>query len=130
MGDQVRFGGGGRFELLGRGDHLAKIEDKRVSLAEIERYLLESPWIKDVAAVALDDGGRQYIGVVAQLTADGAAALASRGRRSFSDALKTTLKSRIERVAVPRKFRYVETLPLDAQGKRQRAILEQLFVTR
>ena len=129
MGDQVRFAGGGRFELLGRGDHLAKIEDKRVSLAEIERSLLESPWIKDVAAVALDDGARQYVGVVAQLTSDGAAALASRGRRSFSEALKTALKSRIERVAVPRKFRYVEAIPVDAQGKRQRAILAQLFVT-
>lgn len=130
MGDQVRFAGGGRFELLGRGDHLAKIEDKRVSLAEIERYLLESPWIKDVAAVALDDGTRQYVGIVARLTADGAAALTSRGRRSFSDALKATLKSRIERVAVPRKFRYVEAIPVDAQGKRQPAILAQLFVTR
>jgi acyl-coenzyme A synthetase/AMP-(fatty) acid ligase len=130
MGDQVRFTGGGRFELLGRGDHLAKIEDKRVSLAEIERYLLESPWIKDVAAVALDDGARQYVGIVAQLTADGATALASRGRRSLSDALKTSLKSRIERVAVPRKFRYVEAVPVDAQGKRQRALLAQLFVIR
>ncbi len=38
MGDRVRFAGDGCFELLGRGDHLAKIEDKRVSLAEIERY--------------------------------------------------------------------------------------------
>lgn len=130
MGDKVRFVADERFELLGRGDHLAKIEDKRISLAEIERYLLESPWIKDVAAVAVDDGARQYVGVVAQLTADGAAALAHQGRRSFSDELKAALKSRIERVAVPRKFRYVEAVPVDAQGKRQRALLEQLFVTR
>ena len=63
MGDRVRFAGDGRFELLGRGDHLAKIEDKRVSLAEIERYLLETPWIKDAACVALEDGRRQYVGV-------------------------------------------------------------------
>ena len=62
MGDRVRFAGDGCFELLGRGDHLAKIEDKRVSLAEIERYLLETPWITDAACVALEDGRRQYVG--------------------------------------------------------------------
>jgi acyl-coenzyme A synthetase/AMP-(fatty) acid ligase len=127
MGDQVRFTAGNRFELLGRGDHLAKIEDKRVSLAEIERYLLESPWIEDAAAVALDDGGRQYVGAVVQLTANGAAQLAARGRRAFGETLKGALKPRVERVAVPRKFRYVEAVPVDAQGKRQPALLRRLF---
>jgi len=130
MGDQVRFVDGGRFELLGRGDHLAKIEDKRVSLAEIERYLLESPWIDDVAAVALEDGARQYIGAIVKLSSAGTAELATRGRRAFGEALKAALRSRIERVAVPRKFRYVDAVPVDAQGKRQRAVLQQLFRAR
>jgi acyl-coenzyme A synthetase/AMP-(fatty) acid ligase len=127
MGDQVRFLGAGRFELLGRGDHLAKIEDKRVSLAEIERYLLESPWLADAAAVALADGARQYVGVVAQLSAAGAAELQRRGRRSFSEALKSGLHSRVERVALPRKFRYVDAIPVDTQGKRRQAVLAELF---
>jgi acyl-coenzyme A synthetase/AMP-(fatty) acid ligase len=130
MGDRVRFVGAGRFELLGRGDHLAKIEDKRVSLAEIERYLLGSPWIKDAAAVALEDTRRHYVGVVAQLNSAGAAELARVGRRSFSESLKTALKPYIERIAVPRKFRYVDTIPVDPQGKRQPAALRELFGTR
>jgi acyl-coenzyme A synthetase/AMP-(fatty) acid ligase len=130
MGDRVRLIDEGRFELLGRGDHLAKIEDKRVSLAEIEHYLLESPWIKDVAAVALDDGVRQYVGAVVQLSPTGATELARRGRRSFNEALKALLRPRIERVALPRKFRYVDALPADPQGKRQRALLEDLFGSR
>jgi acyl-coenzyme A synthetase/AMP-(fatty) acid ligase len=130
MGDQVRFSGGGRFELLGRGDHLAKIEDKRVSLAEVERYLLESSWVDDVAAVALEDGSRQYVGVIVQLSEAGAAQLASRGRRALGEALKATLRSRIESVAVPRKFRYVDVVPVDAQGKRRRALLQQFFRAR
>src|SRR6185295_6200979 len=41
LGDRVRFNDDGSFELLGRADHVAKIEDKRVSLAEVERRLCE-----------------------------------------------------------------------------------------
>jgi acyl-coenzyme A synthetase/AMP-(fatty) acid ligase len=130
MGDRVRFIGTGRFELLGRGDHLAKIEDKRVSLAEIERCLLENPWVKDVAAVSLDDGARQYVGVVVQLSPTGTTELAQRGRRSFNEGLKASLRPRIERVALPRKFRYVDAVPADSQGKRERALLERLFGSR
>ena len=127
MGDRVRFVRAGRFELLGRGDHLAKIEDKRVSLAEIERYLLESPFVRDAAAVALEDGRRQYVGAVVQLDASGKAELERIGRRSFNEDLKAALRSRIERIALPRKFRYVDAIPVDAQGKRQPAIIKQLF---
>ena len=130
MGDRVCFSGAGRFELLGRGDHLAKIEDKRVSLAEIERCLLESPWVKDIAAVGLDDGARQYVGVVVQLTPSGKSELERLGRRPFNEALKLALRPRIERVALPRKFRYVDVVPADSQGKRQRALLERLFGSR
>lgn len=127
MGDQIQFTAPGRFNLVGRGDHIAKIEDKRVSLAEIERYLVESPWITDVAAVALDDGARQYIGIVAQLSAAGTAEMQRRGRRALNEDLRAALRTRIEATALPRKFRYVEAVPVDAQGKRRRAALEKLF---
>jgi acyl-coenzyme A synthetase/AMP-(fatty) acid ligase len=127
MGDRVRFAGDGSFELLGRGDHLAKIEDKRVSLAEIERYLLETPWVADAACVALEDARRQYVGAVLHLSAEGAAELARGGRRSFNERLKAVLRPRIDAVALPRKFRYVEAIPADTQGKRQPAMLERLL---
>jgi len=130
MGDRVRFAGDGCFELLGRGDHLAKIEDKRISLAEIERYLLETPWIKDAACLALEDGRRQYVGAILQLSAEGAAEVARVGRRSFNEGLKTVLRGRIDGVAMPRKFRYVDAIPVDTQGKRQPAIIERLFSKR
>lgn len=127
MGDRVSFVATGRFDLLGRGDHLAKIEDKRISLAEIERHLLESGWLADVAAVALDDGRRQYVGIVAQLSAAGAAKLERGGRGSFNATLRSSLRGKIEGVALPRRFRYVDAIPVDAQGKRRRSALEALF---
>ena len=126
MGDRVRFAGDGCFELLGRGDHLAKIEDKRVSLAEIERFLLETPWVTDAACVALENERRQYVGAVLQLSAQGAAELAGVGRRSFNERLKAVLRPRIDGVAMPRKFRYVEAIPVDTQGKRQPAMIDRV----
>ena len=87
MGDEVRFTAPDQFHLVGRGDHLAKIEDKRVSLAEIERYLVESSWIADVAAIALDDGARQYVGVVVQLNAIGAADVRPHVQRSAESSI-------------------------------------------
>jgi acyl-coenzyme A synthetase/AMP-(fatty) acid ligase len=130
MGDRVRFDAAGGIELLGRGDHLAKIEDKRVSLAEIERYLRESPWIADAAAVALDDGKRQFIGAIVQLSAAGRAEVAKRGSRAFNEALRTSLRKRLEPLALPRKIRHVDAIPVDSQGKRQAAALQQLFARR
>lgn len=130
MGDRVRFVGANEFELVGRGDHLAKIEDKRVSLAEIERCLLETGWVQDAAAVALDGRTRQYVGVVLQLSSAGAAELKQRGRRALNESLKAALRPRIEAVALPRKFRYLDEIPVDAQSKRSQAILKDLFKTR
>jgi acyl-coenzyme A synthetase/AMP-(fatty) acid ligase len=127
MGDLVRFSADGTFDLLGRGDHLAKIEDKRVSLAEIEQGLMENPWVRDAAAVALADASREYIGVVLQLSEIGASELGRRGPRELNALLREFLRGRIEAVALPRKFRHVEAIPVDAQGKRQPATLRRLF---
>ncbi|HET8698949.1 MAG TPA: class I adenylate-forming enzyme family protein, partial [Gammaproteobacteria bacterium] len=129
-GDLVRFAADGRFALLGRGDHLAKIEDKRVSLAEIERYLRDSPWVRDAAAVAFTDVARQYVGAVLELSEHGARELDARGRRAFGALLKQSLRGKIEPVALPRKFRFVAEIPTDAQGKRHAAKLRELFEPR
>jgi acyl-coenzyme A synthetase/AMP-(fatty) acid ligase len=127
MGDLVRFSADGSFDLLGRGDHLAKIEDKRVSLAEIEQRLMDNPWVRDAAAVALDDASRQYVGVVLQLSAIGASELERRGPHELNALLREFLRGRIEAVALPRKFRHVEAIPVDAQGKRRLAMMRRLF---
>lgn len=129
MGDLVRPTTERGFELLGRGDHLAKIEDKRVSLTEIERYLLEHPWVGDAAAVALADASRQYVGAVVQLSAAGARELEQQGRRALGNLLRQSLRDRVEPVALPRKFRYVDRIPTDAQGKRQQTKIRELFAS-
>jgi len=130
MGDMVRFSADGRFELLGRGDHLAKIEDKRISLAEIERHLLATAWVADAAALALEDGKRQFVGVVVKLSAAGVEQLGSVGRRRLAELLKQALRTKVEAIALPRRFRYVEEIPVNAQGKRPHGELAELFRSR
>jgi acyl-coenzyme A synthetase/AMP-(fatty) acid ligase len=127
LGDRVRFNDDGSFALLGRADHVAKIEDKRVSLTEIERFLLEHAWVKEAAAVALEDNGRQYVGAVVELGEAGRAALAERGRAAVAAALKAVVRGKVDPVAVPRAFRFPDAMPVDAQGKRQAARLAELF---
>ncbi len=130
MGDFVRLLPDGTFELLGRGDHLAKIEDTRISLAEIERVLLTIPVVAAAAAVALEERQRQFVGAVVKLNAQGRELLEARGRRALGALIKSALREQVERVAVPRRLRYVEEIPVDSQGKRQPGALRDLLRSR
>ena len=126
MGDRVRFAGDGCFELLGRGDHLAKIEDKRVSLAEIERYLLETPWIKDAACVALEDGAPpiRRRRPATQRRRCGRARSASAGGRSMN-ALKAVLRPRIEALRCRANSVTSTLFPSTRKASGSRAMLER-----
>lgn len=127
MGDKVRLETLRSFELLGRGDHIVKIEDRRVSLAEIEQNLTKHDWVSDAAAVAFDEGGRQYIGVVLELSELGRAEIESSGRKELNRQLKEWLRDKSDPLALPRKFRYEDEIPVNPQGKRQQAVIRQLF---
>ncbi|MDH3428624.1 MAG: AMP-binding protein [Gammaproteobacteria bacterium] len=127
MGDKVRLRSTRSFELLGRGDHIVKIEEKRVSLAEIEQCAISLPSITDAAATALEDGTRQYVGLVVQLSESGVAELRELGRKDVGQKIRQSLGSRLDPVAVPKKIRYVDVIPVNSQGKRQPAAIRELF---
>ena len=127
MGDKVRLETNRSFELLGRGDHIVKIEEKRVSLAEIEQRAVELPSIVDAAAAALEDGARQFVGLVVQLSESGLAELNEQGNKQVNATIRQSLRSKLDPVAVPKKFRFVDVIPVNAQGKRQSETLRDLF---
>jgi acyl-coenzyme A synthetase/AMP-(fatty) acid ligase len=116
----------GGFALLGRADRIVKIEGKRVSLAEIEETLIGSELVKDAAAVALP-GPSSVLAAAVVLTAEGRAELAARGQFRFSRLLRSCLSARLETIAMPRRWRFVETIPCVAMGKRQPAAIAALF---
>ncbi|WP_409522567.1 AMP-binding protein [Nitrincola sp. MINF-07-Sa-05] len=125
--DQVLFHSPDSFELLGRADRIVKVEEKRLSLTELEKLCLQHPFIKEVIALVLSHS-RVQLALVVVLTEQGQAQLEQQGKRALNELLRSHLSTRFERVQLPKKFRYVAQLPYNEQGKLPRQTLEALFL--
>lgn len=125
--DQCCLQSDGSFKLIGRNDRIVKIEEKRVSLAEVEKRLEQLNWIKDSAVVPMQEAHRLLLCSAIVLNDEGTEKLAQMGKGLFWMALRKALQDWLEPVAIPRKFRVVDELPLNSQGKRQVADIEKLF---
>jgi acyl-coenzyme A synthetase/AMP-(fatty) acid ligase len=119
------------FELLGRGDRLVKIGEKRVSLTALEDRLCAMPevararvWMLEGAG---DDAPAERPVVVAELTAAGREALHALGKRALVERLRESLLACVERLALPRRWRFVDAMPVNAQGKTPLGTLAALF---
>ncbi len=119
------------FELLGRSDRLVKIGEKRVSLTAIEQRLVATGDVAQARAWVLETGhedasaGRPV--VVAELTEAGRRKLQASGKRVLVEALREELLKGMERLALPRRWRFVDAMPVNAQGKTPLAALAALF---
>lgn len=116
------------FLLEGRADRLVKIEEKRVSLDGIEAALLVCPDIHDVRVVVLP-GERARLGAAVVLSAAGQQRLLAEGKRALNEQLRALLLQHVERIALPRYWRYVPALPHNSMGKITQASLQALFET-
>ena len=108
---------GRRFRHLGRIDGVVKIGGKRVSLAEIERRLLEIPGVEDAAAWVLEVGGARGRETVAMVVAPGLS----------PEFLRAELRRWLDPVVIPRRLRLVDSLPREANGKLPRRRLQEAF---
>ncbi len=124
MEDAVRLDPDGTFELLGRLDRTVKIEEKRVSLPQVEAALKACPGVAG-AAVVLLEGRRRQLGAAVVLR--GALPPDAPARRALGEDLRARLAQTLEAPALPRKWRFVEELPLDARGKLRAEALAALF---
>ena len=127
--DRVEASPDGRsFVLLGRSDRVVKIAEKRVSLTAMERSLQAHDWVQQARAVVLEgDGASARVGMVVELAECGWQALQQQGRRAIGQALRSVLEGVVERVALPRSWRYVAQLPVNAQSKTTQLSLQTLF---
>ncbi|WP_028455800.1 AMP-binding protein [Chitinilyticum litopenaei] len=127
MDDAVRFDGDGRFALLGRLDRIVKIEGRRIALAGIEQALLALDELVDAAVYAETGDGRQQVCAVVVASDAGRAALAEMGASAFGRHLRQQLAGALDALAIPRRWRFVDALPRNAQGKVAQAALQALF---
>ncbi len=107
----------GAVYLRGRASDLINVAGRKVSPEIIERVLLEHPAVRECVVVGLraTDGGRgeDIVAVVAT-------------RRSVSESdLRAFAATRLPAWQVPRRWRFVDALPVNERGKLARTELKQ-----
>ncbi len=115
-----------QFLLLGRRDRTVKIEEKRLSLCELERRLTDSLWLEEAAAVVVNHH-RDTVAIAAVLSEEGKHCLRSEGRTNIIKLLRAELAHWFEAILLPRKWLFLSQLPLTPQGKLDHDLLRQLL---
>lgn len=126
LDDQIMIADDGRFTLGPRKDSIVKIEGKRLSLNTLRSALKSAELVDEADVIELPD---QRLGAIVVLSPHGQQCLADQGRRALTLALRDYLAPRIEAVGLPRRWRFVASLPETAQGKRPLAQLQALFTS-
>ncbi|MEO6919757.1 MAG: AMP-binding protein [Collimonas sp.] len=134
MADQVQALDLQRFRLKGRVDRIVKVEEKRISLDALERQLKSLAPVADARVLLLEQSEsqsqsqqRQRIAAFVVLSAAGRQMLSAQGKLTLNRLLRDGMAQAVEPVALPRSWRYLDALPLNAQGKTTRAGLLALL---
>jgi acyl-coenzyme A synthetase/AMP-(fatty) acid ligase len=115
--DRISLAGDGRFRLEGRIDRVLKVEGKRVSLERLERAIAGLSWVNEAAVVSLG-ASRIYLGAVVKLSTAGVAEIDRLGKFRFERMLRRQLSSTEDLAVLPRRWRFVDFMPMDGLGKR------------
>ncbi|MFJ4714080.1 amino acid adenylation domain-containing protein [Streptomyces sp. NPDC088785] len=119
-GDLVRVAGpGGALEFLGRADRQVKIRGIRIEPAEIEAAALSCAGVRQAAVVAHGAGAGRALALFV-VPEDGAPP-----PRALGPSVRAALLGRLPRALVPRTVGVLAALPLTANGKLDRPLLEK-----
>jgi len=130
LADQVQAVDRQHFRLKGRVDRIVKVEEKRISLDALERQLTTMAQVADARVLLVDQPEsqqRQRIAAFVVLSATGADILAAQGKLALNRLLRDGMAHAVEAIALPRSWRYLDALPVNAQGKTTRADLLALL---
>ena len=117
----------GKFLLKGRSDSIVKIEEKRISLTEVENRLLESGLVEDVKVIALSNDIRQYLAAALVLNEKGKAEFSGKEKYVINRYFHDFLIRYFENTVIPKKWRFLDKLPTDIQGKKHKEEIAALF---
>lgn len=117
--DLVTLTSRGSFLLNGRADRIVKIEEKRISLTQIEQ--LCTSYFKDAEFIACDfsNGERQQVGLVI--------CTQNLFEQSHFNELKDKLAQHIDPIGLPKRWRLLEQWPMNEQGKVLHQVLRHLL---
>ena len=126
LDDKISLQEDGRFILHGRLDRIVKIEEKRLSLTELEQRLMALPWVADSFTLMLSRH-RDVVGAVIVLTEGGVQSLKTKGRKPLIKQLREALYQYFDAVILPRKWLFLERMLVTAEGKIEQPVLKQLL---
>lgn len=116
-GDRARYLPDGNLEFVGRVDHQVKLHGFRIELGEIEAILSTYPGLTHTAVVIRDDvaGDKRLVAYVVSPDVQDLPA----------DELRRFLRTKLPEPMIPSAFVLLETMPLTANGKLDRAALPE-----
>lgn len=117
----------GKFLLKGRADSIVKIEEKRISLPEVESRITQSGLVSDVKVVALQNDVRQYLAAAVVLNSEGKKKFEGTEKYLINRYFHDYLLQFFENVVIPKKWRFLDSLPVDVQGKKHKDEIIALF---
>jgi 3-hydroxymyristoyl/3-hydroxydecanoyl-(acyl carrier protein) dehydratase len=126
LDDKLEHASDGQFALLGRVDRIVKVEEKRLSLDELEFSLNNSDWVQQSYCLLLS-ARRDKVGAALVLTEAGRKQLKQHGRAGLLTQLRRQLMNRFETVVLPRKWMVMNAIPLTVQSKIDSELLEHLL---
>lgn len=125
-GDLIDIYSDGRFLLKGRSDSIVKIEEKRISLPEVESRIKSTGFVEDVCVVAIEKK-RQYLAAAIVFNESGKSKFKDLQKLKTNEYFKKYLSGFLENTVIPKKWRYLEELPQDIQGKIKKSDIKALF---
>jgi amino acid adenylation domain-containing protein len=116
-GDLARSRSDGNIEFLGRADHQVKIRGFRIELGEVEAALREHPAVQEAVVLTWAEGpsNKRLVAYIVPASA--------RGNEALIPALRAFLSSKLPDYMIPSTFTQVDALPINANGKVDRAAL-------
>lgn len=115
------------FQLMGRLDRIVKLEEKRLSLDQIEQKITQHPAVLHSHVLLIQHGLRQILACVVVLQDEARIELEQLGKARLVQQLKADLTDHLERIAIPRQWRFLSQLPLNSQAKLDKKLMQSLF---
>ena len=117
-GDRVRLDADGNLVFLGRIDDQVKIRGFRVEIGEVEHAVRKCPGVVDVAVLLREDavGGPALVAFLV-------------GEKSPDEVIAEWLRDRLPGHMIPRKYVWLDEMPLNRPGKIDRAALAVVSLT-
>jgi amino acid adenylation domain-containing protein len=114
-GDLARYLSDGNLEFLGRIDHQVKIRGFRIELGEIEVILAQHLGVKQALVIDREDvpGNKQLVAYI----------VAKSGQVLTQNELRSFLQGKLPEYMVPAAFVFLDTIPLNPNGKVDRRAL-------